>query len=199
MHSRSLVIGRNLAVVGALMLLGLCTSACSHSESDGGLSKSRAAELMDDGEEVDYCERNGWYGDGECDTFCAEEDPDCASDDGSGSGGDESGDTKAEDSDESYEPCGGKACGEQCTKCPPGDEDCVETDVVKYCQPDGSCAGGEPSCRDDGGDDYEPCGDKTCGEQCTKCPPGDEDCVETQVVKYCQADGDCEASAPSCR
>lgn len=52
---------------------------------------------------------------------------------------------------------------------------------------------------DDGSDEYEPCGDKTCGERCTQCAPNDSDCVETAVIKYCHADGSCEGTAPQCR
>ena len=40
-------------------------------------------------------------------------------------------------------------------------------------------------------DAYDPCGDKSCGETCQVCPPDDNDCVETGVVKAC--DGECVA------
>jgi len=110
-------------------------------------------------------------------------------------------DSKAHSAD--YDPCARKTCGERCTICPPDDDDCVETQAIKYCQSDGSCESGEPACRDDGSEsddrDYNPCSGKVCGERCTKCPPGDDDCVETQVLKYCQPDGTCSADKPECR
>src|SRR5512138_3563232 len=34
-----------------------------------------------------------------------------------------------------YDACAGKACGETCTACAPGDRDCAETMVVKACDP----------------------------------------------------------------
>ena len=40
-------------------------------------------------------------------------------------------------------------------------------------------------------DAYDPCGDKSCGETCQVCPPDDNDCVETGVVKACDAAGEC--------
>ncbi len=42
-------------------------------------------------------------------------------------------------------------------------------------------------------DGYDPCGDKNCGETCRVCPPDDSDCVETGVVKACDAIGECVA------
>ena len=38
-----------------------------------------------------------------------------------------------------YEPCAGKACGDACTLCAPGDPDCMETMEVKACNPEGRC------------------------------------------------------------
>jgi hypothetical protein len=143
-----------------------------------------------------------------------------------------------------YDPCEGATCGDACTICDPADADCVETAVVKTCQPDGSCAAAAPRCKgaaaltkpeaadlyatsaDQGRDycdefgwygdgacdafcpdpdpdcdaqsPYAPCGGATCGDACTLCDPADPDCYETAVVKFCQADGSCAASAPAC-
>ena len=47
---------------------------------------------------------------------------------------------------EPWEPCGEDSCGEQCRLCSPFDRDCVETAVVKMCQPDGSCSPRPPEC-----------------------------------------------------
>jgi hypothetical protein len=125
---------------------------------------------------VDFCEANGWYGDGECDTFCPKADTDC---------------------DGAYEPCGTLSCGETCTLCAPGDKNCIETAVVKMCQDDGTCGATTPTC---GATDepYDSCGGKTCGDYCTICDPADTDCFETAVVKYCQADGSCGATEAVC-
>ena len=45
-----------------------------------------------------------------------------------------------------YDPCARKSCGDLCTACDPNDPSCIETAVVKFCQPDGSCQAQAPSC-----------------------------------------------------
>jgi hypothetical protein len=46
-----------------------------------------------------------------------------------------------------YQPCAGKACGDACTICEPGDKSCVETAVVKACDRSGACvATSTPDC-----------------------------------------------------
>jgi hypothetical protein len=45
-----------------------------------------------------------------------------------------------------------------------------------------------------GKDPYEPCAGKSCGTACTVCDPADKGCVETAVVKACDAAGACEAA-----
>ena len=47
-------------------------------------------------------------------------------------------------------------------------------------------------------DAYDPCGDKSCGETCQVCPPDDNDCVETGVVKACDAAGECADTGNLC-
>ncbi|MBW2528135.1 MAG: hypothetical protein JRI23_28405 [Deltaproteobacteria bacterium] len=39
--------------------------------------------------------------------------------------------------------------------------------------------------------DYTPCHQKPCGAPCRACPPDDPQCVETQEVKRCDAQGKC--------
>ena len=108
----------------------------------------------------------------------------------------ESADTETDGSE--YEPCAGLQCGDSCSVCPPDDLDCVETTVLKYCTDDGQCLpGDDPVCSDDEAE-YQPCGGLTCGDTCSLCPPDDPECVETAVVKYCDADGQCSAQAPRC-
>lgn len=69
--------------------LGLvfCLAACSTAvdapatmSAEGPVDKTEAAQTTEDGKadwSLDWCERKGWYGDGECDWFCPRRDPDC--------------------------------------------------------------------------------------------------------------------------
>lgn len=52
--------------------------------------------------------------------------------------------------------------------------------VVLACMVSGGC-----------GDTYDPCENKSCGETCQLCPPGDAECSETGEVKACDRDGAC--------
>lgn len=45
---------------------------------------------------------------------------------------------------------------------------------------------------------YTPCDGKACGARCTLCDPRDAACAETAVLKYCDGEGRCGASAPVC-
>ncbi len=97
-----------------------------------------------------------------------------------------------------YDPCEGLSCGENCSQCPPDDDDCYEPAVVNYCQADGSCSPHQPLCESDDIEPYDPCGDLRCGDYCSHCPPWDPSCVEPAVVNYCQADGSCSPQRPVC-
>jgi hypothetical protein len=46
----------------------------------------------------------------------------------------------------------------------------------------------------DGG--YDPCAGKNCGDSCQLCRPNDPNCVETSVVKWCNAKGACLDGVP---
>jgi hypothetical protein len=115
--------------------------------------------------------------------------------------------------------CVNKACGESCTLCAAGDPNCVETAVLKQCNEQGRCSAKAAQCGgtldpmdagpapdavsptdpiDAGPAPYEPCGGKGCGDTCSVCPPWDSNCVETGVVKFCHAGGDCLPYAPAC-
>ena len=48
------------------------------------------------------------------------------------------------------------------------------------------------------GAEYDPCAGKSCGDPCSLCPPDDAECVETAVVKQCNAAGECTAEAATC-
>lgn len=99
-----------------------------------------------------------------------------------------------------YEPCGGKQCGDGCTVCDPADRNCFETAVMKSCDAQGKCVPEIVECSaiDAGPAPYDPCGGKKCGDGCTACDPADTDCIETDVIKACTADGQCVGGSPVC-
>jgi hypothetical protein len=43
---------------------------------------------------------------------------------------------------------------------------------------------------------YDPCEDKTCGDRCTVCEPGDNSCIETAEIKVCNAQFICVSASP---
>lgn len=67
------------AMTKLMMLTGcLLISACVFSdtpEKDPGMTKAQAKRVQNPGE--DLCDSYNWYGDGVCDTFCENADPDC--------------------------------------------------------------------------------------------------------------------------
>lgn len=87
-----------------------------------------------------------------------------------------------------YAPCGGKACGQACTVCPPGDGTCAETAVVKACDPEGRCvaAGSDLRCP------HPDCAGKLCGDACNPCGP-DRMCP-TLVASACDRYGACSGA-----
>lgn len=42
------------------------------------------------------------------------------------------------------------------------------------------------------------CKDKRCGQSCSECPPGDENCMEVLVLKQCNAKGECVPAKVEC-
>ena len=79
------VIALSVALSSALFM------GCGEEEVDammapaksGPADKSEAAAAVNDGKadwSLDWCERRGWYGDGECDWFCPRRDSDCDAD-----------------------------------------------------------------------------------------------------------------------
>jgi hypothetical protein len=96
----------------------------------------------------------------------------------------------------SYEACAGKSCGDACTVCAPDDHNCVETAVVKACDPfhrcvplvDGLCAAVQGACAR-----------KACGEDCTIDPPcrsATPPCMLPSMLGHCDPSGTCIAEAP---
>ena len=60
------------------LLLSLVALGCAAEDSSNDISKDEARARVGKGDvALDYCEWLGWYGDGECDDFCLEPDPDC--------------------------------------------------------------------------------------------------------------------------
>lgn len=62
------------------IVVALATAGCGGSGdgSEGGMTKDDARNRGGKGDvSADFCDENGWYGDGECDDFCARPDPDC--------------------------------------------------------------------------------------------------------------------------
>ena len=98
-----------------------------------------------------------------------------------------------------YEPCAGRVCGAACTVCDPGDPSCVETAIVKACDPAGAClAAGTFTCPPAPAD---PCAGKACGEVCTVDPPcrsATPPCMLPTLLGRCDVDGLCVAADPSC-
>jgi hypothetical protein len=66
-----------------------------------------------------------------------------------------------------YGPCANKACGETCQICEPLDEDCEETEEVKYCDAEGGCSGTLTACGDE--PDAETCASRPV-ESCEDAP-----------------------------
>jgi hypothetical protein len=66
----------------SLLLLGIVLSTgCASTDPMDGISKSDARAQAAKGDlPIDFCEAFGWYGDGVCDDFCANPDPDCDGD-----------------------------------------------------------------------------------------------------------------------
>ena len=88
--------------------------------------------------------------------------------------------------------CLGKATGETCTLCAPGDATCVETMELKVCSAAGECGSSTtPTPPPPPPPAHAPCSGKQTGDACTVCAPGDATCVETMELKACNASGVC--------
>lgn len=93
-----------------------------------------------------------------------------------------------------YEPCAGKACGESCTACPPGTSDCVETAVVKACDPQGRCDAWRPDLCAGSDAPHPDCAGKVCGDECNPCGP--EEICPTLIPSACDREGRCSGDVP---
>ena len=159
------------SVLTATLLFG-CSSETDAEQSDDATVPAESSDPSDASDSSDAADPSGTV---------STTDPSDAS---------ESSNASDDPSDaESYDPCGDKSCGETCQICPPDDNDCVETGVVKACDAMGECVADTGDLCEEA--DYVPCAGKTCGETCTICEPGDDDCVETTELKACDPDGAC--------
>jgi hypothetical protein len=92
--------------------------------------------------------------------------------------------------DTPYEPCAGKTCGDACTACAPNDPDCVETAVVKACDPSGQCVAASTSACTA----FDACTGKACGDACSyalPCAYAEPPCMVPELGGHCSAQGEC--------
>jgi len=68
----------------SLLSLGL---ACAPASDEITKDEARERAIAGKADHVDWCDLFDWYGDGICDEFCVDPDPDCAADDGCFVGG----------------------------------------------------------------------------------------------------------------
>jgi hypothetical protein len=104
-----------------------------------------------------------------------------------------------------YDPCEGRACGDQCSPCEPGDMNCAAPAVITACNDAGICQAGIPSCGVDQcmtamdcpqTDACYMCSDGGCGGvECVdgRCKPG---CPNDPAE--CKATEDCGTPPPVC-
>ncbi len=95
-----------------------------------------------------------------------------------------------------YDPCSGKACGEACHLCAPGDPACAETQELKACTADGKCVsrGAGFTCPVP-----DPCAGKACGDACVisaPCRYSTPPCMVPDLLGRCDPGGRCVAGSP---
>ncbi len=90
-----------------------------------------------------------------------------------------------------WDPCDGKSCGESCRVCPPDDLECVETAVVKACDPLGRCVASVPDlCLPPAAE----CAGRPCGSPCSSpCPSG----APCPAPLACDGGGRCVPAGPT--
>ncbi len=85
--------------------------------------------------------------------------------------------------------CDSKSIGDE-EQCQAGDTKDVDCNTC-------TCIDGAWSCTEKACAPYEPCADKVCGDTCQVCDPNEPDCVETQEIKACNAEGACVSEVPN--
>jgi eight-cysteine-cluster-containing protein len=66
-------------ILACSLVFAIAWGGCGQNNDNNSISKEDAANLAKADDTTDYCEIYGWYGDGICDTFCLNPDPDCDS------------------------------------------------------------------------------------------------------------------------
>jgi hypothetical protein len=74
-------------LMGCLVIFSLVLGGCTKNDDNNSMSKEEAASKAKTDNTTDFCEIMGWYGDGVCDTFCLNPDPDCGAEEGCYIGG----------------------------------------------------------------------------------------------------------------
>ena len=95
--------------------------------------------------------------------------------------------------------CGGCNCRPLAASDP--DPTCPTPPVSCLVDP---CRDQKAACKDGrctavAGRGYDPCAGKKCGDPCRLCAPDDANCMETAVMKQCNAQGTCTHMDPGCR
>jgi eight-cysteine-cluster-containing protein len=65
-------------ILACSLIFAIAWGGCGQ-DNNNSISKEEAAKLAKADDTTDLCEIYGWYGDGICDTFCLNPDPDCDS------------------------------------------------------------------------------------------------------------------------
>jgi hypothetical protein len=131
---------------------------------------------------------------------------------GSGSGGSASGtggtvslrDAGMDSGSAGYQPCAGKKCGESCSLCAPGDANCGETLIKKFCDSAGTCISGSVTCSAEAGVGFAlpDCGSvgASAGSMCSALSTDPvPECCSASTHLRCEFDA-CTNSIPgSCR
>lgn len=109
-----------------------------------------------------------------------------------------------------WDPCGGKVCGAECSLCAPNDPECAETAVLKFCDEKGQCGQAYPACSSSQCTTDSDC--PSIGAPCQQCPDGSYACPWTKCEagqcvggfdacqgQQCKADSDCPSMGAPCQ
>ncbi len=100
-----------------------------------------------------------------------------------------------------HDPCEAKVCGAACTVCAPDDSGCVETAVLKACDPSGQCVVATSGLCGAPAPVAGTCDGKRCRDACDLAPAcalADPPCALPTVAGACRNDGVCTTSAFLC-
>jgi hypothetical protein len=90
-----------------------------------------------------------------------------------------------------YEPCSNRACGAQCSVCPPDDMTCAADAVITYCDATGQCTPSFPMCQPTACETTMDCG--VIDAPCQLCVDGTTACPTIECAM-----GQCIMSYPTC-